>query len=87
MKLKEGFELHKIAEQYVAVQADKSNQAPLCTVNLNGTGAFLWEALSKDRSLGELVLMLTARYDIDEEAAKDDIMSFVALLNESELLE
>ena len=87
MKLREGFELHRIAEQNVAVPTSGAKQVPFCTVNLNETGLLLWKALSEERSEEELVSILANQYDADEETIRGDVVDFIALLRAHDLIE
>lgn len=42
--------------------------------NFNSTGSELWKALQSPRSLDELILLLTARYECTVEQCRKDIL-------------
>ena len=56
-------------------------------ITLNETGEFIWEFLSEDKSLDDIVSALTAEYDIDAETARKDAQDFVKILEEKGFLE
>jgi hypothetical protein len=54
---------------------------------INHTGAVLWPALSEGATREELVERLVGAYDVDRGAAEGDVDTFVAMLEEQDLLE
>jgi hypothetical protein len=50
------------------------------------TATFLWAALARERTLGELVGALCEEYEVDEKAAEEDVRRFLALLEEKGLV-
>jgi hypothetical protein len=55
-------------------------------VRLNGTGAFLWEALAEPVEEAALARALADRHGIDEARAGADVGAFVARLRERGLV-
>ena len=55
-------------------------------LSVNKAGTALWPHLTTGVSRDELVAVLTARFDIDAEAAGRDVDSFVGMLEEKGLL-
>jgi len=53
---------------------------------LNNTGCFLWELLAQARSEGHLADALVARYSITQDAAQQDVKTFLNDLIRMELV-
>lgn len=51
-------------------------------ITLNETGKFLWNILETGATEDELVAAVLASYDVDEETARNAVVSFVSKLNE-----
>ena len=84
--IKEGLMLRNIANSYVVVAVGKASKDFNGMINLNETGAFLWEALSKVHSKEELVNELLKEYDIDFDQANNDVEEFLEVLEKNEFL-
>ena len=52
----------------------------------NTTGARMWKLLQEDRTSAELEEHLVGAYGISEEAARQDVDAFLAMLRENDLL-
>ncbi len=87
MKIKEGFVLKELAGSHLVVPLGSQVVDFGCIIKLTETGAFLWSQLSQERTIDELVSVLTCEYDVDENKAKSDIQKFVNKLKEADLLE
>lgn len=86
MKLKDGYVLRKVADQYIALPAgDDLNLNMMIT--LNDTGAFLWNCLTNAVQEAELVEALLKEYEVDRPTAEASVGRFVAALNENGFLE
>lgn len=67
----------KTGNEYVLVPI-ANNIADMDSVyTLNETGAFLWEQIDGKKSVKDLIEALINEYDIDEETASRDVMSFI----------
>ena len=66
MKMKDGFVLRKIADQYMAVPIGARAKELHGMIGLNETGAFIWERLSGGLSLESIVQALCETYEVDE---------------------
>ena len=86
MKIKDGFILRKVADQYIAVAVGEQSVNFNAMVTVNETGAFLWDRLKNEKTKKELLGALLAEYDVDEETAKADISEFLEKLREGNLL-
>lgn len=77
MKVKEGFDLKEIADNYVVIPT-KSNVVDFNSmIMLNEVSAFLWLQLLEDKTEQELVKALLNEYDVDKETAAEDVKLFV----------
>ena len=54
---------------------------------VTGIGAFIWELLDGERSLGAVLQAVLDRYDVGVEQARADIASFVGRLAEAGIAE
>lgn len=87
MKLKPGFLLRNIAGVDVVVPVGEMSVDFNGIITLNDTGKFLFEKLmAQDVSEDELLRLLLAEYEVDEETAKADIREFIAKIEEANLL-
>ena len=67
----------KTGSEYVLVPI-ANNIADMHSVyTLNETGAFIWEQMNGKRSIEEIIVTLTAAYDIDDKSAEADVFSFI----------
>lgn len=85
MKLKDGFVVREVAGKTVAVSVGGGAFRGMIT--LNGTAAFLWEALQSDTNEDALAKKLTEAYEIDEVTAQKDVSVFLHKLREAGLLD
>lgn len=87
MKIKDGFILRDVAGQTIVVAVGKRSKSFNRIIKLNPTGKFIWEKLSSDIEIDELVASLVAEYDIDEATASSDADKFVETLKGADILE
>lgn len=85
MKLKNGFVVREVAGKTVAVSVGGGAFRGMIT--LNGTAAFLWDALQSDTNEDALATKLTEAYEIDEVTAKKDVSVFLHKLRKAGLLD
>lgn len=87
MKIKPDYLLRKVADSYVVVPVGKATVDFNGMINLNETGAFLWQQLQKGADEETLLRAMLSEYDVDEETAAEGIDSFLSKLREADLLE
>ncbi len=87
MKIKQGFELKEIAENFVAVPTSENVVDFSSIIMLNETGAFIWQSLVNDKTIKDLVGELTAIYDVSEEIATKDVKKIIDELNNAGVIE
>ncbi len=87
MKIKSGYILKTVAGCSIVVSSDVETMDFTNMLNLNDTGAFLWENLEKETTEDELTAKLLAEYDVDEAVARKDVATFLESLREAGLLD
>lgn len=88
MKIKDGFVVQKVGGSYLAVAVGDRAEEVNALIKMNGTGAFLWELLSKEELDNEaLILAMMDEYGIDRETASRDSLAFVDKLRKSGILD
>ena len=87
MKIKSGFVVRKIANQYMAVPVGARAKELHGMIGLNETAAFLWELLKEERTEEELAVLLYDEYEVSEEKALETVQRFCKLLQEEGVLE
>ena len=80
MKLKEGFMLKKILDDYIVVPTGDNIVDFAVAVSLNETGAFLWKELECEKTPEELAQALAAEYEITVDEVEADVKEFIDLL-------
>ena len=87
MKIKDGFVIEKVGSRYLAVAVGERADEFNALIRMNGTSAFLWERLAEaDRTVGELVELMTAEYAVDAKRAERDVIAFTDNLRAAGLL-
>ena len=86
MKLKGGFVVREVGGRTVAVAIGETAKSFRVMISLNGSGKFIWQALSNETSEEAIVDALLAEYDVSREIAEIDVRKFVSQLREEGLL-
>lgn len=88
MKIKSGFILRSIAGCKVVVSVGKRTRDFNGIINLNGTGAFLWERLQTGATEDELVSAILSNYEeVDEPLARESVRAFIKNLSDAGCLD
>ena len=88
MKLKEGFVLTKVGDNYVAVQVGDAPDKLHGLIRLNETGAFIWRGLEEGLDEALIAERMVAEYaGVDLELAKKAVNDIVGKLANDGLLE
>ena len=87
MKVKKDFILRKVSDSYIAVPVGEAVVDFSGMVNLNESGACLFEALQKGASEDELVEALLSEYDVEETVARADVKRFISKVKDAGILE
>ena len=77
MKIKKGFVLRNVGGEFVVVPVGEMSKNFHGMINLNETGAFLWEFYTQEHTVDEGVAAMLAEYDAEEEIIRRDVETFV----------
>lgn len=88
MKIKSGFMMRSIAGCKVVVSVGKRTLDFNGIINLNDTGAFLWERLEQGADEDQLTAAILENYtEVDEATARQSVKYFVGTLREAGCLD
>ena len=87
MKIKEDFILRQVADSYVVVPVNSMTLDFNGIINLNETGAFLFNILQNGAERDELVAKILEEYDVSQQKAEKDIDLFIQKVKDAEILE
>ncbi|MCH5296276.1 MAG: PqqD family protein [Ruminococcus sp.] len=87
MKIKDDFILRKVADTYVVVPVNSMTLDFNGIINLNETGAFLFELLQKGATKEELLDKMLEEYDVPQKKASEDIDIFIQKVKDADILE
>lgn len=87
MKIKEDLILRKVADSYVVVPVNNMSLDFNGIINLNETGAFLFELLQNGADREELISKLLDEYEVTEQKAEKDIDLFIEKVKGADILE
>ena len=87
MKIKDGFVIRKIADNYVIIATGNEALDFKGVITINEVGAFIWNKINETEDFDATVAAVTAEYNIDEERAKNDCREFVNSLIEHDIVE
>ena len=77
MKIKKGFVLRNVGGEFVVVPVGAMSKNFHGMINLNETGAFLWEFYTQEHTVDEGVAAMLVEYDAEEEIIRRDVETFV----------
>ena len=80
MKLKETYALRQVADSWVVLPFGEEMLNLNSMLNLNASGAMLWQVLEKDCSVEALTEALLSEYDVSKEQAAADAEEFLQKL-------
>lgn len=83
MKIKEGFMLRNVADNYVVVPMGKEAADFNGMITLNETGAFMWKCLEKGCTKEELVAKVLEEYEAEKEQVLQSVERFVKEIEEN----
>lgn len=86
MKIKSGFIIRKLADNYVVVPVNNQNEFQ-GMIQLNQTGAFIWQQLEAGKNEDEILSLMLEKYEISLEKAKEDITLFIEKLRKDNLID
>ena len=80
MKIKNGFVIRQVGGEHVVVPVGERSKEFHGMINMNATGAFLWNFFSQDHTLKEGVYALCNEYKVERELAETDVKRFIDVL-------
>lgn len=83
MKIKKGFVIRVVGGEHVVVPVGEMSKAFHGMINLNATGAFLWNFFSENHTVEEGVDALCGEYDVDRERALADVQKFAEIITKN----
>lgn len=86
MKTREGFVLREIGGNHVVVAVGEAVKVFNGMIQLNETGAFLWEKLSKGIEIDVLIDDMTKEFNVEKDVAEKDVKEFIESLKEANLI-
>lgn len=89
MKIKSGFELQNVCNEYLVISAGIENVDFSKIISLNPTAAYLWEKVAGMESFtaDTLTELLLQEYDVEESIAREDSQMIIERWLETGLLE
>lgn len=87
MKIKKGYVLREVANQYIVVPTGNEALNFNGIITLNKTGKFLWELLQTPQTKETLVSSLLAHYNVTHDVANVDVEEFINNLQKKNILE
>ena len=87
MKFKGLFVVKKIGESFYAVPTGKTATEMKCMIKLNDTASLLFESAINGTDENGLCELLTERFGIPMEQAKEDVEDFVSTLKGANIIE
>lgn len=73
MRLKQGFILHEIGNEHMAVATGEAAENFNGLVRNNGTAAYIFELLQEEITRDEIVDAMCQRYDADRSEIEEDV--------------
>ena len=86
-KIKEGFVLRQIKDNYIVVALGKASKEFNGMMNLNETGSFIWNLLNGENTVDDIAGKMTKEYDVSEEIAREDLEGFIDKLIQGGMVE
>jgi hypothetical protein len=88
MKIKKGFRLRPLGQEYILVAEGLEVLDANTMVSMNATAAFLWESIEgKEFAPEDLVQLLLDEYDVDRETAEKDVKALLQTWNKADAIE
>lgn len=82
MKIKKGFVLRSVGGENIVVPVGAMSKQFHGMINLNETGALLWNFYCEEHSVDDGVAKLLSEYEVEEELARRDVEHFCKTVTE-----
>ena len=89
MKAKKGFNLRNVCGEQLIVAEGKENTDFSNIISMNETSAYLWKNIQGKETFSEkdLVELITAEYDVDQETALKDCRELIRQWHKAGIIE
>ena len=87
MKIKEGFILRQVADNWVVLPVGQASVNFNGMISLNESGALLWRTLEQGGDRTALAEALLGEYEVEKEEALADVDAFLAALTKAGCIE
>ena len=88
MKIKDGFTLRTLCGEHIVIGEGLAQVNFNKMLSLNDSAAYLWQEIQgREFSIEDLVALLTERYDVTAERAREDVTAMVDLWQQNGILE
>ena len=77
MKIDKNFVLREIAGEYIIIPTGRTALEFNGLITVNEVGMELWKMLQKDVTFDDLLNGILEEYDVDENAAREDVQEFL----------
>ena len=86
-KLDEDVICEEIHGVNVLMSAQKGLRSRPFVQEINEYGAFCWKVLEKERDINHVIRIIGAKYNISEEVVRENLFSFMKVLQEKKYIE
>ena len=87
MKLRGDFVVRSVMDNNVAIPVGDTALRINGMIHLNDVSIVIWECLSKECTLDDIVLSVTEKFEVSEDEARTDIIEFLNVLRQAQLLD
>ncbi len=71
----------KAGKEYIVVPVSNNIADMNSVYTLNETGAFIWDQIDGEKNVEEIISALISEYDIENDTAMSDVLSFLEKMN------
>jgi hypothetical protein len=71
----------KTGNEYILVPVTNHIADMDSVYTLNETGAFIWDLIDGEKTVKEIITILTKEYNVNKEAATADVLDFINNMN------
>ena len=86
MRVKDGFVLHNIGEEYMAVATGEAAENFNGIVRSNETAAYIFELLQKETTAEAIVNAMCEKYDAERSIIEKDVANIIEKMREAGFL-
>lgn len=87
MKIKEGFVVRTLGEKTLVVPTGEASKSFHGMIELNDTGAFIWDLVSKGFDEGDIAKKFAEKYNVDETTALNDTKEIIEKMKNAGVIE